>query len=425
MGKKLLTMTLLSALGMSTFLMAGCGQNPSFNSGPSSNSSHVFNDEEDEPYVQELRLVSPPTKTTYNAGDVFDPSGILLEATWSHVDDETGKNIVEELGPYDINYSKEPLTEDATKVTVSYENKSIDIPIEIKNIAVTELVILVQPNMINFSVNDKFTLEGMILQVTFEDGTKRTLESGYTVTENGKDITSQIMSGGLTFTEGTHTITITFRGKSVSFDINVYDGLVYKVEAEKVLGSSKYPSVSETDRNYIETNQAYGFKSDNESKYLVSKSGEPASGGAYLGEFNGKGKGVTVHVYSEVETTAIVSMCASSGVIIEHASGANWTPTKMADLQLNQIIKVEGNGSAISMSDDVILPGGDIEDVGEGNNGLLWVNWQKVDLGRINLNKGDNQIYIEVINVIPHGGVNPNGGSGAMNLDYFDIVLDN
>jgi hypothetical protein len=279
--------------------------------------------------------------------------------------------------------------------------------------------------MINFSVKDKFTLEGMVLQATFEDKTKRILESGYTVTENGKDITSQIMNGGVNLTEGKHTIVISFRGKSVSFDVNVYDGLIYKVEAEKVLGSSRYPAINNADRNYIETNKAYKFKASDEARYLVSKPEEPASGGAYLGEFNDTGKGITVHVYSKVKATAIISMCASSCVIEEHDSKDNWIPTKMADLQLNQIIKVEGNGSPITMGNDVILPGGDISDVGKGNNGLLWVNWQKVDLGEIELNQGDNQIYIEVKKVIPHGGTKPNGALGAMNLDYFDIVIDN
>lgn len=424
MKKKLLTLMLLSTLGLSTVLMTGCGQNPSLNSGPSSSTSQGFNDEDGEPYVQELELISLPTKTVYSEGDVFDPSGILLKATWSHIDDETGEHIIEELGPYDITYSKDPLVDGTTVVPVSYEGKSVDIPITMKNIAVTELVILVQPNMINFSVDDKFTLEGMVLQATFEDKTKRILESGYTVTESGKDITSQIMNGGVNLTEGKHTIVISFRGKSVSFDVNVYDGLIYKVEAEKVLGSSRYPAINDADRNYIETNTAYEFKVNDEARYLVSKPDEPASGGAYLGEFNKVGKGITVHVYSEVKATAVISMCASSGVIEEHGT-SNWTPTKMADLQLNQIIKVEGNGSPITMGDDVILPGGDISDVGEGNNGLLWVNWQKVDLGEIELNKGDNQIYIEVTKVIPHGGTNPNGGKGAMNLDYFDIVIDN
>ena len=191
-----------------------------------------------------------------------------------------------------------------------------------------------------------------------------------------------------------------------------------RIEAEKLLASSKYPTFSYEDPYYIEANAKMGFDPSNESKYIISKEGEPAAGDAYLGEMSGVGKGFTVHVYSSKARKASFTLCASSGVIA--AGSAQWVPTAMKDIQLNQMIKIDVNGTSAPIADDVILPGGTIEDVGEGNNGLLWVNWKTVQFNDIDLIAGDNLIYFEIIAVQKHA---TNSSSGSLNIDYFDVTL--
>ena len=190
-----------------------------------------------------------------------------------------------------------------------------------------------------------------------------------------------------------------------------------RIEAEKLLASSKYPTLSYEDPYYIEANAKMGFDPSNESKYIISKAGEPASGDAYLGEMSGVGKGFTLHVYSSKARKASFTLCASSGVI---SAGSGWTPTSMKDIQLNQMVKIDVNGTNAPIADDVILPGGTIEDVGEGNNGLLWVNWKTVQFNDIDLVAGDNLIYFEIIAVQKHASTN---ASGSLNIDYFDVTL--
>ena len=82
-------MPIVSALllSMSIGLFHSCGQpvsNPSIGQIPSTGIN-----EEEEPFVQSLDIISMPKKTTYKEGEVFDPAGMLLKATWSHMDDET------------------------------------------------------------------------------------------------------------------------------------------------------------------------------------------------------------------------------------------------------------------------------------------------------------------------------------------------
>ena len=412
--KKLMPIVSALLLSMSIGLFHSCGQpvsNPSIGQIPSTGIN-----EEEEPFVQSLDIISMPKKTTYKEGEVFDPAGMLLKATWSHMDDETGTNIVEELTGYDVTYSKTPFKSGDKSIEVSYEGKSVSIPITVSEFKITELTIVQMPTMTVFSVDDSFKLDGMILQAVSENGEKLTITEGYTVTIGGSDVTTKILSTGVKLTAGNHTVTIGYKGKTVSFEVTVFSGVTTKVEAEKILGSSKYPQIVESDKNYIEPNAAYEFSASEESKFIISKEGEPASGNAYLGEFNKVGKGVTLHYNAKVTGKANVFIAASSGVI---SAGSGWTPTSMKDIQINQMLSVSVNNNPVTIADDVILPGGTIEDVGEGNNGLLWVNWKVISLGEFDLVAGDNSIYIEIIKVEKHAS---NTGSGAINIDYFDVI---
>lgn len=198
-------------------------------------------------------------------------------------------------------------------------------------------------------------------------------------------------------------------------DLMVGNNGLIKIEAEKVLGSTRYPEINEEDKNYVVPNAAYGFDANNESKYIVSKAEEPASGGAYVGEFNKSGKGITVYVNSNESCESNLYISASSGVIEE---GEGWVPTKMKDINLNEVLKVQVNGANVDIDENAILPGSSIEDVGEGNNGLLWINWRLINLGKVKLNIGYNTIVVEIANTIAH---NTGVGSGALNIDYFCV----
>ena len=98
----------------------------------------------------------------------------------------------------------------------------------------------------------------------------------------------------------------------------------------------------------------------------------------------------------------------------------------MADIQLNQMISAEANGSTFTISDDVILPGSETTDA-NGNlitdvknyNALIWANFVPVNLGTMHLNKGDNVITIRIIKQIAFTGEFTTGQSGTLNIDYF------
>lgn len=214
--------------------------------------------------------------------------------------------------------------------------------------------------------------------------------------------------------------TITKSWGTMNIDkFDLVDNIGYLVEAEEVMNKSE---IVPTNRTYVERVKYSGNQLGAMLYSNNKKDAEKASGQGYMGEIKG-GNAFNVHVWSDVEKDVNVIMSASSGVIEKDI--ANWKPIKMADIQLNQMISAETNGSTFTISDDVILPGSETTDA-NGNlitdvknyNALIWANFIPVNLGTMHLNKGDNIIKVTITNAIKFTGTNTSG-SGTLNIDYF------
>ena len=91
---------------------------------------------------------------------------------------------------------------------------------------------------------------------------------------------------------------------------------------------------------------------------------------------------------------------------------------------MNKLLKATANGNTISIDDNVILPITITpfnEDGSRTYNPLIWTNWKVVDLGKMQLKKGDNIIYLESTNAIAFTG-NVTNSSGTINIDKFDVT---
>ena len=215
--------------------------------------------------------------------------------------------------------------------------------------------------------------------------------------------------------------TITKSWGTMNIDkFDLVDNIGYLVEAEEVMNKSE---IVPTNRTYVERVK-YSGNQLGAMLYSENKDdAKNASGQGYMGEIKG-GNAFNVHVWSDVERNVNVIMSASSGVIEKDV--ASWKPVKMADIQLNQMISAETNGTAFTISDDIILPGSETTD-DDGNlvtdvtqyNALIWAHFIPVNLGTMHLNKGDNVITIRIIKQIAFKGEFTTGQSGTLNIDYF------
>lgn len=230
---------------------------------------------------------------------------------------------------------------------------------------------------------------------------------------------------------GNHTITAKYKEYSVNFNMNIANN-IYDVEAENIYNKGEKPTVNNV--NYIERDNCntdikelkpivYGSKPEGGTDYALYDKADAknASGQAYLGEVK-NGNSFNLHIFSGVEKQVTLYMTASSGVIEKDI--ASWQPVKMADIQLNKMIKISQNGNALSIGDDVILPGSETPANADGKytyNPSIWANFVRITIGTVNLNQGDNVINVTITSSIKNEDTITKS-NGTMNIDKFDLV---
>ena len=160
-----------------------------------------------------ISITTPPAKTTYMAGETFNPAGMVVEATYSN-----GAKAVA------TGYSYTPstaLTDGITTVTIQYTEggvtktakQAITVVHRLNSIAVTT-----QPSKTVYEYGDSFASAGMVVTATYSDGATANV-TGYTTSPStlskvGKQtVTVSYTERGVTKTT---TLSVTVERKSIS-----------------------------------------------------------------------------------------------------------------------------------------------------------------------------------------------------------------
>ena len=75
--------------------------------------------------IFKIELESLPTKTTYYAGEIFDPTGMVIEATYTN----GNKQVIDQTK---LQYKTTPLTIDDTTLTITYQDFTVELSITIQ-----------------------------------------------------------------------------------------------------------------------------------------------------------------------------------------------------------------------------------------------------------------------------------------------------
>lgn len=395
--KKTIVAMLFGALAL-TSVFAACG--PTSTPDPDPGNDDDNPDNPGDATVTELIISTPPTRTEYYVGEVFDSTGMELKAKWSDgirmtvdIDDCT----IEPSGPLSV-------ADDA--VTITYENVSVEQEITVVDTAVQSIFVDTGNIALKAAVNTPMNFSGITVTVKYADGNSRVVTNGYTFKVDGKEVDDV---SALTFAEwGTHTLTVVYGEKTADISIEVFDGFI--VEAENIV---KEPA--ETDKNYVQI-------------YKGSSSGSPygndsdiASGGAYMGSvFNGSI--IRFHVWADEACNANVILRASSGYML--VDGGSWDPIQMGDQQFNRLFQVsygtaaEAEDNALKeliIGDDVVLKGGSTDN--PAGDKTLYQNWMDVEFGTLALKEGDNIIELNVITDY----INCRSENVACNIDRLEV----
>lgn len=323
--------------------------------------------------VKSIEITTPPTKTSYIVGEKFDPAGMVVTATY-----ENDKTATVTEYSYDLT---EELKASNKYVTITYKEQTVKQKITVSD-PVKALTIKTAPLKTEYTKGEIFNPNGMVITAT------------YTVAGEKDLIVSE--TNGITYSteklKPTDTcIEVSFGGKTVSQEISVVNGVFMEAESAKI---------------------------DSENAKINTDS-PLASGGEYVGDIKA-GDSITFSFEASADCVADLIFVASSTYLKQDA---NWVPIWMGDCQLNKILQLYVNDELVTISDDVILPGGGEAD-GEPDQ-TLWFNWQEVLLKDISFKKGINDVKM-VFTTHDYDDCSQSGFNNKFcpNVDYLKAVVD-
>ena len=159
--------------------------------------------------LESIEVTALPAKTTYSIGDVFDPTGMVITATYSNSAGRFTQDIA------DYAYDTAAFTEAGEKtVTISCGDKTATVIVTVTEVTLEKIEVTVQPTKTMYRIGENFDLTGMVITATYSDNSTREI-TDYTYAPDviAKDITA---------------VTVTYGGKSV--DVPVTVSLVERLE---------------------------------------------------------------------------------------------------------------------------------------------------------------------------------------------------
>ena len=143
--------------------------------------------------LQGISVTTAPTTTSYYAGAAFDPTGLVLEATYGQSGVIMGTKTVY-AGDEGLTYSPTTLTDGVTAVTITYVDGGITAttttPVTVTHTLVS-IAVTSQPTKTSYEYSDTFATAGMVVTATYSDNATAEVTSSCTISPaNGATLTT-------------------------------------------------------------------------------------------------------------------------------------------------------------------------------------------------------------------------------------------
>lgn len=186
-----------------------------------------------------IEISTMPTKTTYQLGEAFDPSGMVVTAKYS---DGSSAPV--------LGYEYQPvlgLTAKTTEIVVNYNGKTASVPVTVEGseppaATLERIEITKQPTKTAYTAGERFSADGMEVTAHYSDQSS-TVVSDYTFSPTGA------------LTVETKEIVVSYGGKQVSVPITVTSSgssggtsvtpsTTYQIKVEQTAGGSVSPATT-------------------------------------------------------------------------------------------------------------------------------------------------------------------------------------
>lgn len=175
----------------------------------------------DNPEILKIEISSPPQKTDYFKGETLDTAGLVLKAIYK---DGTTETIEEGF----VCFPEKLDTAGTQAITVSYKEETTVYTVTVKNVSVSAVKIKSLPSKTVYFSGDMLDTSGLTLTATYNNGKVKTITSGFKCSPEELSKT------------GKQAITVTYGGKSASFDVTVKKIAVSEVKINSMPEKTTY-----------------------------------------------------------------------------------------------------------------------------------------------------------------------------------------
>lgn len=297
-----------------------------------------------------MKITEMP-RTEYNEGERFDPSGMVIEVTYSD-------GSVNTASAYDWTPKGELTTEDKS-VTILCEGLSQEIPVTVSEVPL-RISVTADPAKTVYDVGENFDPTGM--EVTkYENGVPTVLSSSdYTITGGESLTVGSIVQVKLNGTEDDITATV---------PVNVVS--VIDAKEEMVLDDNGQPVGRDN------------LTSANETLNGMSNEGD------FLCNFV-EGDRLTFKFDSTNALKATLAITASSTWTEKYSAINQYWPMIVNNMVANTVFEVYVNGSRVPIADDVLIFGGSTSDV--NGDVRMFAQYSNIELANVDLKAGENVV---------------------------------
>lgn len=372
---------IMAALFAVLFCFTACDKKPS-------GGTLTPSDGDEDPHVIELTITTPPSKLEYRPGETFDSSGMTLEATWSHKDDD-GNNIAEDLMPTECEISPSGVLQSGTtSIIFTYEGASVSQPIQMADVEIQSIA-LDKSGLSRWLTEGIVDLTAAKIIINYDDG-QFAYASDCKVSADGAGLKNP---EAWQATVGRHVIEYAFDDFSEEIMLDIRDST--RIISKNLVASDDIKADPDkyVGKNFIEKPN---YKADGITKSNYKSNYIAAWGNVEILYEVESGDIVRYHIYSDKARDCELVLNAASQYTID--GNEMWVPTKMGDMEIGKCFNVNvvtQNGDSETKTPHAIdatafFPGGesDVPDSSLGNK------FTDVSLGRFSLHEGDNIIEL-------------------------------
>lgn len=190
------------------------------------------------PVVTDLSLVLEPDTKVFTVGTAFDFTGAKVKVVYDNGKTEYLDIAAENTTGGNINH--------IGKQTITYTlgGKSVTFNVEVVGVAMDRIVLTQKPDKLSYIEGQELDLSGMVITAVMTNGAESTLGDNYTVS-------------GYSALPGIHTVTVTYFGMTVSFQVTVVEKQLLSFELKTLPTKLEYIVGQEFDGTGMELVATY------------------------------------------------------------------------------------------------------------------------------------------------------------------------